>query len=116
VPYNIPNGRKIDRKKHKTSSIATPSKKLPKMGFWVLKYDIWQLGQKPMFEIFTLMLNLRQGDQIGRIFANWAIVLFRHCFKITEVAQMFGQLFSQGKMLCIKMTQISLAAFWAIFS
>jgi hypothetical protein len=34
----------------------------------------------------------RQGDQIGRIFAYWAVFL-----KITEGAQIFGQLFFHGK-------------------
>jgi hypothetical protein len=36
----------------------------------------------------------RQGDQIGRIFASLVIALFGQ-FKITEVAQFFGLLFSR---------------------
>jgi hypothetical protein len=35
-----------------------------------------------------------QGDQIGRIFAYWAIVFFRAAFwTITEVVEFFGLLF-----------------------
>jgi hypothetical protein len=40
----------------------------------------------------------RQGDQIGPIFANWAILLFGGSFmKITEGAQIFWLRFSDGK-------------------
>jgi hypothetical protein len=34
-----------------------------------------------------------QGDQIGQIFAQWAIVFFGHFLKITEVAKNFVLLF-----------------------
>jgi hypothetical protein len=36
-----------------------------------------------------------QGDQIGRIFAYWAIVFFGAFLKITEVAQIFVLLFTK---------------------
>jgi hypothetical protein len=36
----------------------------------------------------------RQGDQIGRIFANWAIVFIWAVFVITELAQIFWLLFT----------------------
>jgi hypothetical protein len=32
----------------------------------------------------------KQGDQIGRIFAHWAIVFFKQFLKMIEVAQNFG--------------------------
>jgi hypothetical protein len=35
-----------------------------------------------------------QGDQIGRIFASWAFVVFGIFWKIKEVAQILGLLFS----------------------
>jgi hypothetical protein len=38
-----------------------------------------------------------QGDQIGRIFANWAIVLLCAGFLITEVAPNFWSSFYHGK-------------------
>jgi hypothetical protein len=39
--------------------------------------------------------RVTQGDQIGRIFAYWAIVLFGHLKKVTEEVQNFGLLFSR---------------------
>jgi hypothetical protein len=35
-------------------------------------------------------VNNQQGDQIGRIFARWAIVYFGLFLKVTEVAKHFG--------------------------
>jgi hypothetical protein len=40
-----------------------------------------------------------QGDQIGRIFASWAIVHFGHFLKITEEDHMFGLLISKEKVM-----------------
>jgi hypothetical protein len=39
-------------------------------------------------------LTREQCDQIGRIFAFWAIVYFGPLIKIISAAQIFGQLFS----------------------
>jgi hypothetical protein len=39
-----------------------------------------------------IKLNLKQGDQIGRFFAYWAIAFFGQFFEITKVAQNFGLL------------------------
>jgi hypothetical protein len=36
---------------------------------------------------------LHQGDQIGRIFACWAVVFFEENVKITVVARIFGLFF-----------------------
>jgi hypothetical protein len=45
-----------------------------------------------------IKMNLRvtlsgQGDDVGRIFAYWAIVYFSRLLKITEKANILGQLF-----------------------
>jgi hypothetical protein len=40
-----------------------------------------------------------KGDQIGRIFAYWVIVKFRLFLKFTEVAHIFGPLFSMAKVM-----------------
>jgi hypothetical protein len=34
--------------------------------------------------------QLHQGDQIGRIFAHWAIVYFEHFSKFSDVAEFFS--------------------------
>jgi hypothetical protein len=36
--------------------------------------------------VFLMFIVHRQGDQIGRIFAQWAIIYFGQFLKITEVA------------------------------
>jgi hypothetical protein len=36
-----------------------------------------------------------QGDQIGRIFAHWAIGVFGQFFVITELALIMGNLFTR---------------------
>jgi hypothetical protein len=41
-----------------------------------------------------------QGDQIERIYAQWAIVNFGHFVKISEVGQMLGYFFQEYR-LCI---------------
>jgi hypothetical protein len=38
-----------------------------------------------------------QCDQIGRIFAKWAIVYFGRLFKILEVTHIFGLIYSTVK-------------------
>jgi hypothetical protein len=45
---------------------------------------------------FWLYRDHSQGDQIGRIFAYWAIVYFGHLLKITEVGSV-GNFFQQKK-------------------
>jgi hypothetical protein len=55
-----------------------------------------------------------QGDQIGRIFASWAIICFRAVFKIIVVAQIFGFFFHDKAALIL--AKIGFATFWAIFS
>jgi hypothetical protein len=57
-----------------------------------------------------------QGDQVGRFFANWAIVYFRHFFLIREKAQIFWLLFPRLK-LCINFdSKMCWATFWTILS
>jgi hypothetical protein len=38
-----------------------------------------------------------QGDQIGRIFAHWAIVISGHFFLLHKEPTFFGLLFPQGE-------------------
>jgi hypothetical protein len=40
-----------------------------------------------------------QDDQIGQIFAHWAIVYFGLFYEIAEVAQILGLLFSMVKVI-----------------
>jgi hypothetical protein len=57
------------------------------------------------FEIFLSLKQaslasirlVNQGDQIGRIFARWAIIYHRQFFEFTKVAQILGQLLSPVK-------------------
>jgi hypothetical protein len=44
----------------------------------------------------------KQGDQIGRIFAFWAVVILGSFLKITEVAQIFGYFLYDTYKLCIR--------------
>jgi hypothetical protein len=54
-----------------------------------------------------------QGDQIGQIFACWAIVYFGHCFANTEVAQNFGPLvFTMPVIYLVNLTKMGWTAFW----
>jgi hypothetical protein len=45
-------------------------------------------------------MSKEQGDQIGRIFANWAVVHLGSLFKIPEVSQFFCATFSTEKDVC----------------
>jgi hypothetical protein len=62
------------------------------------------------------MLPSPQGDQIGRIFAHWAIVFFGQLLKITEVAQIFDALLFKGERYKLILRKTGWATFWAIFS
>jgi hypothetical protein len=65
----------------------------------------------------SLFQTLWQSDQIGRIFASWAIVYLRHFLKITEEAHIVGLLISTVKVICIlALSKMCAASFWAIFS
>jgi hypothetical protein len=48
-----------------------------------------------------LAWKVTQGDQIGRIFASWAINFFGRFLKISEVAQNYGLLFPKVSVLCL---------------
>jgi hypothetical protein len=52
--------------------------------------------------LVSLIHNIDQVDQIGRIFSQWAIVYFEQLKKITEIAQISGHILSQ---LCRVMQQ-----------
>jgi hypothetical protein len=57
-----------------------------------------------------------QGDQIGRIFALWAIAHFGQLFEMTEVAQNFWGLFFHRKelfLIDINLTTMVWVTFWA---
>jgi hypothetical protein len=54
---------------------------LPKLGFLVWKYTIWQPWTWDDFE-----REVKEGDQIGRIFEYWAITFFGQVWKITYVS------------------------------
>jgi hypothetical protein len=56
-----------------------------------------------------------QGDQIGRIFAHWAIVFFGK-FKNYKVGQIFWATFYHSKCFVLILTKMGWAKFWAIFS
>jgi hypothetical protein len=57
-----------------------------------------------------------QGDQIGQIFALWAIIYIGQlCKKITEVGKKFG-LFFHGKRYELILTQMVLAIFLGFFT
>jgi hypothetical protein len=60
------------------------------------------------------MLNVQQGDQIGRIFAHCAIAYFGQCFEITEEAQIVGLLFSTVPIMYI-LTKNGLGNIWVTF-
>jgi hypothetical protein len=70
----------------------------------------------PFFDNFwKLILYFDQGDQIGRIFAYWAILFFGQFFLTTEEAQFFGKLFSLVKNIVLFLTKTAQATFWAMF-
>jgi hypothetical protein len=83
---------------------------------WILGRRLTTLGHRAASSLLCrrLVANL-QGDQIGRIFTQWAIVYFG-LLLITEVALNFGQLFWYSNNFVLKVTKMSLATFWAIFS
>jgi hypothetical protein len=65
---------------------------LPKLGFLVWKYTIWQPwtwdaknGEKS-FSKKDFEREVKEGDQIGRIFEYWAITFFGQVWKITYVS------------------------------
>jgi hypothetical protein len=60
-----------------------------------------------------LLLLWTQGDRIGRIFAQRAIVFFGHFWKSTKEAYNFWQLFSMMKAVYYFFTKIG---FWVIWS
>jgi hypothetical protein len=45
----------------------------------------------------TIGGDLRQGDQIGRIFVHWATVYFRHFLESYRSSANFGATFSKAK-------------------
>jgi hypothetical protein len=58
-----------------------------------------------------------QGDQIGRIFANWAIVFFGIILKNSEIARISGLLVFHGKKLfAIFDKKMAWVTFMIIFS
>jgi hypothetical protein len=62
--------------------------------------------------VFLMFIVHRQGDQIGRIFAQWAIIYFGQFLKITEVAHILCCKYKG----CINFVQKTVwATFWAIF-
>jgi hypothetical protein len=70
--------------------------------------------------IAALLLNScllpNQGDQIGRIFAHWAIFFGQFLIGITGGVRIFGQLFSPRKKLCARFDKKpAWTTFWAIF-
>jgi hypothetical protein len=62
-------------------------------------------------------VDSEQGDQIGRIFAQWAIIYSGQFFsKITELAQKFVlPTFRHSIDYVLSFTKMGWATFWAIF-
>jgi hypothetical protein len=57
-----------------------------------------------------------QGDQIGRIFAHWAIVNLKHLFENFKIILILGHFF-HGKNYYVNLgKEIDWATIWAIFS
>jgi hypothetical protein len=50
-------------------------------------------------DCLTPAFEREQGDQIGRIFACWAIIYFRHCFENYTISSNFWATFSTVKVL-----------------
>jgi hypothetical protein len=62
-------------------------------------------------------VGLCQGDQIGRIFAYWAIVKFKLFYVKYKSSSNFGRTFFHRKKCCIYFDKkTGWATFWAIFS
>jgi hypothetical protein len=57
--------------------------------------------------------TIGQGDQIGRIFAHWA--LWAVFLKLSEVAHIFVLLSSTVKDFLFILAKMGLATFWVIF-
>jgi hypothetical protein len=58
----------------------------------------------------------RQGDQIGRIFAHWAIVYFGQFFENDRRSLNFLATFFHDENFVFSLTEIGCATFWAILS
>jgi hypothetical protein len=58
----------------------------------------------------------KQGDQIGRILAQWATITFVIFVKNTETAISIRLLFSTAKSYVLIFTKMDWATFWATFS
>jgi hypothetical protein len=70
----------------------------------------FSIGEK-LAQLFGLTVLFKkpahiQGDQIGRIFAYWAIVYFGRVLKITEVAQNLGATCFHGTSYALILTKI----------
>jgi hypothetical protein len=59
--------------------------------FWIGPREIWRLHKRLWF------LPTYQGDQIGLLFAHWAIVFVGQFLIITVVVQIFGVIFPRKK-------------------
>jgi hypothetical protein len=58
-----------------------------------------------------------QGDQIGQIFADWAIVFFwQLCFKLQKLPKLILQLFSAEKNMYLFWQETGWATLWVIFN
>jgi hypothetical protein len=57
-----------------------------------------------------------QGDQIGRIFAYWAIFKFGLWFKNYRISKTFSAIFFHGTSCVLIVTKNGWATFWPTFS
>jgi hypothetical protein len=57
-----------------------------------------------------------QGEQIGRIFAYWAIVYTGHLFENYGSSPTFGDTILNGKSSVLMLTKMGLTTCWSIFS
>jgi hypothetical protein len=60
--------------------------------------------------------TFKQGDQIGRIFDHWVTHYYGHFWKIKDVVQIFGPLFTVHNVYALFFLKEGWATFWAIFS
>jgi hypothetical protein len=61
-------------------------------------------------------IGIEQGDQIGRIFADWAIVYFVYFFEKYISSQNLCATFFHFQSYVLIVTKKDWATFWAIFS
>jgi hypothetical protein len=70
----------------------------------------------PRPTLSKIRARVNQGDQIGRIFAHWALVVFGQLFENYRSSPYFWAIFPRKK-LCIDFNKKWVwATFWAIFS